>query len=128
MGPFHICSKGNYFQIQSPEPPQGSPFIYLASGPIFIRCAYIAPQWALCRFLPNGGYSGRKKTAPIVGSLLLFTIFCTYMGFCLGARIRRMLRLCSSNVGLKTWRLVLSATKYKLLKLGVGCKTPKTDS
>lgn len=81
-----------------------------------------------CRVLALCGTSG-KKGLPCTGSPFLFIkVFCAYIGFCLGARIRRMLRLCSSNVGLKTWRLVLSATKYKLLKLGVGCKTPKTDS
>ena len=81
-----------------------------------------------CRILALCGSSG-KKGLPCTGSPFLFIkVFCAYIGFCLGARIRRMLRLCSSNVGLKTWRLVLSATKYKLLKLGVGCNTPKTDS
>ena len=81
-----------------------------------------------CRVLALCGTSG-KKGLPCTGSPFLFIkVFCAYIGFCLGARIRRMLRLCSSNVGLKTWRLVLSATKYKLLKLGVGCNTPKTDS
>ena len=81
-----------------------------------------------CRVLALCGTSG-KKGLPCTGSPFLFIkVFCAYMGFCLGARIRRMLRLCSSKVGLKTWRPELSATKYKLLKLGVGCKTPNTDS
>lgn len=135
---FHVSSLSNK-QGWKKGPPAWGPFIYVArviiskyrppfQGPIFIRCAYIAPQWGTCRFLPNGGYSG-KKGLPCTGSPFLFIkVFCAYIGFCLGARIRRMLRLCSSNVGLKTWRLVLSATKYKLLKLGVGCNTPKTDS
>ena len=124
---FHVSSLSNK-QGWKKGPPAWGPFIYVASGPICIHCAYIAPQRVTCRFLPNGGYGGRKKTAPLVGSPFLFKVFYAYIGLCLGARIRRMLRLCSSNVGLKTWRLVLSATKYKLLKLGVGCKTPKTDS
>lgn len=81
-----------------------------------------------CRVLALCGTSGIKKDSLVGSPFLFIKVFCAYIGFCLGARIRRMLRLCSSNVGLKTWRLVLSATKYKLLKLGVGCNTPKTDS
>ena len=141
---FHVSSLSNK-QGWKKGPPAWGPFIYVARAIIFryrplnpVRGSFRALFLSVARILPSSGpfagfcqtagIAGAKKTAPIVGSLLLFTIFCTYIGFCLGARIRRMLRLCSSNVGLKTWRLVLSATKYKLLKLGVGCKTPKTDS